>query len=151
MPRLSSLQIDKPQVNQKAIAPKGCQLKSLQLETTAKIMNTFLFKLIGLILLLVGVYFLGQNIIFTTQYSPYFWRDIPAAASVLALIGGMISLLLFPRETGSLGWILLIIGCVLVFLSGGVVLRPTSLWTFFVAFAALIGGFKLLTEGRVRF
>ena len=108
-------------------------------------------KLLGIALLVLGIYFLGQNIIFTTQYSPYFWREIPAGASVLAIMGGMISLLFFSRQTGNLGWILLGLGAVLVFLSGGVILRPTSLWSFFIAFAALAGGFQLITQGRIRF
>ncbi|MBD0363924.1 MAG: hypothetical protein ICV55_14320, partial [Coleofasciculus sp. C3-bin4] len=47
-------------------------------------------RLLGILLLVVGIYFLGQNIIFTTHYSPYFWRDIPAAGSVLAIMGGVI-------------------------------------------------------------
>ena len=108
-------------------------------------------RLLGIVLLILGIYFLGQNIIFATHYSPYFWRDIPAAGSVLAIMGGIISLLFLPRQTGNFGWILLGIGAVLVFLSGGVILRPTSLWSFFVAFAALAGGFQLMTQGRLRF
>lgn len=114
-------------------------------------MSRLLIKLIGLILLIAGIYFLGQNIVFTTGYSPYFWRDVPAAASVLSIMGGVISLLFFQRSVGNFGWVLLIFGIILVFLSGGVVLRPTSLWTFFVAFTALVGGFQLITQGSVRF
>jgi drug/metabolite transporter (DMT)-like permease len=57
-------------------------------------------KVIGVILVLVGLYFLGQNIIFTTETSPYFWKDISAAASVLAIALGIISLIFFKRETG---------------------------------------------------
>jgi hypothetical protein len=108
-------------------------------------------RLLGIALLLLGIYFLGQNIIFTTNYSPYFWRDIPAAGSVLAIMGGVISLLFFSRQTGNVGWILLGVGAVMVFLSGGIILQPTSLWNFFVAFAALAGGFKLINQGRIRF
>jgi hypothetical protein len=108
-------------------------------------------KVLGIALIVLGIYFLGQNIIFATTFSPYVWRDIPAAGSVIAIMTGIISLLFFPRQTGSLGWILLMIGVVLVFLSGGVILRPTSLWSFFVAFASLAGGFQLMTQGRIRF
>ncbi len=108
-------------------------------------------RLLGIALLILGIYFLGQNIIFATHYSPYFWREIPAGGSVLAIMSGIISLLFFPRQTGNFGWILLGIGAVLVFLSGGVILKPTSLWSFFVAFAALAGGFQLMTQGRLRF
>ena len=108
-------------------------------------------RLLGIALLILGIYFLGQNIIFATRYSPYFWRDVPAGASVLAIMSGVISLLFFSRQTGNLGWALLGIGVVLVFLSGGVILKPTSLWSFFIAFAALAGGFQLITQGRLRF
>jgi hypothetical protein len=108
-------------------------------------------QLLGLLLLLTGMYFLGQNIMLSTYYSPYFWRSLPAQGSVLAIMGGVISLLVFPRQTGKFGWVLLILGVVLVFLSGGIFLKPTSLWNFMIAFTALIAGFKLLTEGRLRF
>ncbi|MFW6358189.1 MAG: hypothetical protein ACOC0N_03095 [Chroococcales cyanobacterium] len=64
-----------------------------------------LLKLIGVALVIVGIYFVGQNIIFTTQVSPYWWRDISAASSVIALLLGLVSLIFFPRETGSLGWV----------------------------------------------
>jgi uncharacterized membrane protein HdeD (DUF308 family) len=122
-------------------------IEEFQLSTKVEIMA----RLLGILLLVVGIYFLGQNIIFTTHYSPYFWRDIPAAGSVLAIMGGVISLLFFRETVGNLGWILLIVGVVLVFLSGGIILKPTSLWNFFVAFVALAGGFQLITQGRLRF
>lgn len=108
-------------------------------------------KFLGIILILVGIYFLGQNIFFSTYYSRYFWRNLPALGSVLSIMSGVIALLFFRRETGNLGWILLIVGVVLVFLSGGVFLRPTSLWNFFLGFIALAGGFQLLSQGRLRF
>jgi len=110
-----------------------------------------LIKLIGLALLLVGIYFLGQNIVFTSRISPYWWRDISAAGSVLALIAGVVSLLFFRRGTGSLGWVLVGLGIVLVFVSGNVILMPTSLWYFFLSFASLTAGLKLITTGRIDF
>ncbi|MBE9182612.1 hypothetical protein IQ268_29105 [Oculatella sp. LEGE 06141] len=111
----------------------------------------FLLKFIGFALLLTGIYFLGQNILFTTQTSPYWWRDISASASVLAVTSGVIALLFFGRATRSLGWGLVALGILLVFVSGGVVLRPTSLWTFFLAFTSLAAGMQLITTGRVSF
>jgi len=108
-------------------------------------------KLLGIGLLLVGLYLLGQNIIFVTHSYPYGWYGIPASGSVLAIMGGVLSLLFFRSQTGNLGWILLGVGAVLVFLSGGIVLKPTSLWEFFIAFVALAGGFQLMTSGRIRF
>ncbi|WP_096608197.1 hypothetical protein [Calothrix sp. NIES-2100] len=114
-------------------------------------MRRLLIKLMGLILLFVGLYFFGQDIIFVSGYYPYFYSKIPATGSVLAIIAGVLSLVFFRRETGSLGWIFLGVGIVLVFLSGGVILKPTSLWNFLVAFTTLTVGYKLLTEGRINF
>jgi len=111
----------------------------------------FFSKLIGLALVLVGIYFLGQNILFTTQVSRYWYRDIPATGSILALVSGVLTLLFAGRGAREMGWILVGLGILLVFLSGGVVLRPTSLWTFFLAFGSLVGGFKLITTGRLDF
>lgn len=114
-------------------------------------MSRLFIRLIGFILLLAGVYFLGQNIIFASHIYPYYWRNLPAMGSVLAIMGGVICLIFFRRETGNFGAILLGLGVVFVFLSGGVILRPTSLWNFLVGFMALAGGYNLLNEGRIRF
>ncbi|MGB3205652.1 MAG: hypothetical protein WBB28_11745 [Crinalium sp.] len=111
----------------------------------------FLNKLIGLALILLGIYFLGQNIIFTTHTYGYWWRNIPAGGSVISILAGILILLLAGREARDTGWILVGLGIVLVFLSGGVVLQPTSLWTFFLSFFSMIGGYKLLTRGRLDF
>lgn len=114
-------------------------------------MLRLLIKLIGLVLLIAGIYFLGRNIVFASSFYRYFWRSLPAAASVLCIMGGAISLIFFRREMGNLSWVLFVLGIVLVFLSGGVFLRPTSLWQFLVAFVSLTAGYKMLTEGRVSF
>ena len=108
-----------------------------------------LTKLIGLILLILGVYFVGQNIIFTTQVSRYWWSNISATGAVLAITSGIISLLFFRRLMGDLGWGLVVLGILLVFVSGKVVLLPTSLWYFFLSFVCLISGFKMITTGRI--
>lgn len=109
----------------------------------------FFNKIIGLILIVLGVYYLGQNIIFTTQFSPYWWRDLSAAGSVLCLSSGIIGLIFFPSQTRSWSWVLVALGIILVFLNGKVILKPTSLWYFFASFATLITGLKLVTTGRV--
>ncbi|MBD1860581.1 MULTISPECIES: hypothetical protein [Trichocoleus] len=106
-------------------------------------------KLIGLALVLVGVYFLGQNIIFTTRISPYWWRDIPAAGSVISIASGIGILVLGSRSIRQTGWLFVGLGILLVFMSGGVVLRPTSLWTLFLCLLCLGGGSKLITTGRI--
>jgi hypothetical protein len=108
-------------------------------------------KIAGLALMIISVYFLGQNIIFTSNYYSSWWREAPAAASVIALLAGICSLTCWRQTTGSLGWILIAIGIILVFLSGGVVLQPTSLWTFCVAMLSFTSGYQLLTKGQIRF
>lgn len=114
-------------------------------------MSRLLIKIIGLVLLLIGIYYLSQNIIFASTYYGYFYRGLPAGGSVLAIISGVLTLVFFHRQTGNLGWILLIIGIVLVFLSGGVFFKPTSLWNFLVSFGTIAVGYKLLNQGRINF
>ena len=47
-----------------------------------------LIQLFGLVLMLLGIYFLGKNIFFTTNVSPYFWRGVAADASIFLLCAG---------------------------------------------------------------
>lgn len=110
----------------------------------------FLQKLIGLALIIVGIYFLGQNIFFSTQAYPFFWRGIAAHTSILLLMGGVLCLLFIRGEGKNIGWMMIAAGAVFVFLSGQAVLRPTSLWQFLISFAAFASGYKLLNT-RSRF
>lgn len=106
----------------------------------------FLFQLLGIGLMLLGVYLLGKNIVFTTNVSPYWWRGIAANVSVLALTSGIVGLFMLPRTEKFWGWILIVFGIIFVFLSSRAVFNPTSLWQFFVSIFAMVGGFKLLTD-----
>ena len=47
-----------------------------------------LIQLFGLVLMLLGIYFLDKNIFFTTNVSPYFWRGVAADASIFLLWAG---------------------------------------------------------------
>jgi hypothetical protein len=106
-------------------------------------------RLIGIILMGTGIYFLGNNIIFTTNVYPYFWRGIAADGSILALIAGVMMLVFLPAREKSWGWIPIIIGIVLVFFSSRAILNPTSLWQFLLSFAAMAVGYKLVSQGRL--
>ncbi|WP_416670819.1 hypothetical protein [Egbenema bharatensis] len=119
----------------------------LTTDTAMRLFN----QILGLLLILAGIYFLGQNIFFTTQFSRFWWRGIPAMGSVLMLTGGLLTLLFAGRSGRDFGWILIGLGILFVFLSGGVVLRPTSLVTFLFSFASLFGGYKLMTARRFDF
>ncbi len=107
-------------------------------------------KIFGLALIIASIYFLGQNIVFTSQYYSW-WHRTAATVSVLALLAGVAALTVWRREMGSFGWILIGVGIVSIFLSGGVILQPTTLWTFLVSMAAFFSGYQLLTSGRIRF
>ncbi len=111
----------------------------------------FLVQLIGFALMLLGVYFLGRNIVFTTNVYPYFWRGLSADLSVLCLVLGVVWLLIMPIGARHFGWVFLIAGIVFVFGSSRAILNPTSLWQFFVAFAAMASGYKMLATGRSPF
>lgn len=105
----------------------------------------------GVALIIVSIYFLGQNITFTTHYYYTWWQKTSATASVLALIAGIGSLTFWRREMGNFGWIFIAIGIILVFMNSGVILQPTSLWTFLVSMLTFASGYQLLTSGRIRF
>ena len=107
----------------------------------------FFSRLIGVVLILIGVYFLGNNIIFTTNVYPYWWRGIAADFSVLLLTGGIAGLFVLPRGGKFLGWILIILGIISVFLSSRAILSPTSLWHFFISVVSLIAGYQLFSTG----
>ncbi len=109
----------------------------------------FLSKLIGIGLVILGIYFLSKNIYFTTTITRYWWRDIPAFFSVMSLILGTTCLVIYPRQTGIAGGILIALGIIFVFLSGNVFLRPTSLWYFFVSFSSLTAGLQLIRSGKI--
>lgn len=114
-----------------------------------EIEEEMLFRLIGLALLLLGIYLLGQNIYFTTNVSPYWWRGIAADGSILFLTGGIVALFFFPSGVKSVGWMSLLIGILLVFISSRAILNPTSLWEFCLSIACFMGGYQLLTTGRL--
>ncbi len=107
--------------------------------------------ILGYALIIVSIYFLGQEIVFTTQFYASWWQKISATGSVLALMLGISSLTFWRRQMGNFGWIFIAIGIILVFLNSAVILKPTSLWSFFVAMLSFASGYQLLTSGRIRF
>ncbi len=108
-----------------------------------------LVHLIGLVLMLLGIYFLGKNIFFTTNVSPYWWRGIAADASIFLLFGGICLLVFMPLGAmKQLGWILVAGGILCIFVSSRAILNPTSLWQFFIATLSMTIGFRLFSTGR---
>jgi hypothetical protein len=116
---------------------------------TISVNMSFLFRICGFGLLILGIYFVGQNIIFTTNVYPYWWRGIAADTSVLALTIGVMILIFFPRSMKNLGWIPIMTGIVLVFMSSRAILNPMSLWQFFLSLILMSGGYKMFITGRL--
>ncbi|WP_242043083.1 hypothetical protein ACOWPH_16525 [Anabaena sp. PCC 7938] len=109
----------------------------------------FLLRIFGFGLLILGIYLVGQNIIFTTNVYPYWWRGIAADTSILALTIGVMILIFFPRGMKELGWIPVVLGIILVFMSSRAILNPMSLWQFFLSLMLMLGGYKMFITGRL--
>ncbi|MEM9092760.1 MAG: hypothetical protein AAGC93_29035 [Cyanobacteria bacterium P01_F01_bin.53] len=108
-----------------------------------------LVQLFGLALMLLGVYFLGKNIFFTTNVSPYWWRGLAADASIFLLCAGICLLVFMPLGAmKQLGWIFVGLGIFCIFVSSRAILNPTSLWQFFVATASMAFGYRFFATGR---
>ena len=111
-------------------------------------MRTFA-RLIGLGLIFIGIYFLGQNIIFSNNIYPYWWRGVAADISIFLLTGGVLMFFILPRSNKDLAFIAIALGILAVFLSSRAILQPTSLWQFVVSLASFTGGYQLFTTGRL--
>jgi hypothetical protein len=108
-----------------------------------------LARLLGLGLLLLGIYFLGKNIYFTNNLSPYWWRGVAADTSILFLTLGILLFFILPQSNKEFAWIAIAIGIIAVFLSSRAILQPTSLWQFVISLASFTGGYQLFTTGRL--
>lgn len=106
-------------------------------------------RLLGLGLLLLGIYFLGQNIYFSNNVAPYWWRGVAADVSILFLTAGVLMFFILPPNNKSLAGIAIAIGIVAVFISSKAILQPTSLWQFVLSLASFTGGYQLFTTGRL--
>ena len=106
-------------------------------------------RIIGLALILLGIYFLGENIYFTTNIYPYWWRGIAADASILLLTLGVFLFFILPRRDKGLAFVAIALGIILIFFSSRATLNPTSLWQFFYSLTSFVGGYQLFTTGRL--
>ena len=106
--------------------------------------------LLGVALILLGIYFLGKNIIFTTSAYPW-WRGVAADLSVLSLCIGVFALIFLPPPMRPFGWGAVAFGVICVFVSSRAILNPTSLWQFFLSLMAMGFGYKLLSRRRSLF
>ena len=114
-----------------------------------------LIRILGVLLFISGICFLGQNIIFATTYFFYYYRSIPTIFSLLSIMSGIITLIFLHRQTGNIGWLLLCVGVAIFFLNGGVILGPNRVVSLliknFIAFTALAVGYKLASADKIKF
>jgi hypothetical protein len=106
-------------------------------------------KVLGFGLIGLGIYWLGKDIILTTQAAYYGWQTIPAAGSVVLMLTGLYILFNARASRRNLGWMLIAVAIALIFMSGGVLIRPTTLWNFVLGFAAIFGGGRLVQSQRL--
>jgi hypothetical protein len=107
-------------------------------------MMWILTRFLGLALMLGGIFFLASSIFIGTFHLMY----LPASGSLFLCIAGI---LVLTKLHQSWGWILITVGILIAFASGGLIITSTSLLSFMLAFGALSAGYQLFTSGRVRF
>jgi hypothetical protein len=110
-------------------------------------MNSLL-RAIGFGLLIFGIYSVCRNIVLTTHFYTYGWRGISAKASILAILSGIFMLVFLQRSAKDWGWIAVITGIILFFLSSRAFINPMSLWQFLLSFISIAAGYRMMTTGR---
>ena len=112
-----------------------------------------LIRLLGILLFMLGIYLFVRDISLVGQCQSYFcseWQNLTASGSAIACMGGVLSVFVFQQRTTTLGWLLLGLGVLLVYLSGGMLLKPIAMLTFIASFAAMAYGHQLMKRRRIR-
>ncbi len=86
---------------------------------------------------------------FVSRIGRYWWIDISAAGAVITIFLGVLTLIFGGRDLKPVGWALFGVSILLVFISAGVFLKPTSLWDFFLAITSMVCGWSLFRSGRL--
>jgi hypothetical protein len=112
-------------------------------------MGRLISTMLGLGLIIFGIYLLSKNIIFTSGYYSWWFRGLAADISVLSLTAGVVGLFILGAKQKWVGWWLIALGIFCVFFSGSVVLRPTTAWQFIVSVVSFTAGYQLFTKGDI--
>lgn len=111
-----------------------------------------LIRLLGVLLFMLGIYLFVRDISIVNECQSLFcyeWQNLAASGSVIACMGGVLSVFVFQRRTTTLGWLLLSLGVLLVYLSGGMLLKPIGMLTFIASFTAMAYGHQLMKRRRM--
>lgn len=113
--------------------------------TTSKeeeIQAAIITKLLGLVLMLGGLGFLTSSLVIG---SVGFIYNIPLVT--LGIAGVLV--LNYGGSNRNLGWVLIGIGIAIAIGSGGVLIVPTTLFSFLLATGSFSTGYQLFTSGKV--
>lgn len=108
-----------------------------------------MMRFVGLVLIFVGLYVLGENIIFVSPARMFNLSDPTAIAVLVFAVGGAIALIMFRRQTGPWGWVSIGLAIAIALSSGQILIRPLSLWMLILGIVPAIAGFQLMLKGRL--
>jgi hypothetical protein len=105
-------------------------------------MNLFI-RVVGFLIMILGIKFLAGSLIIG---SAGFIYNLP---TVLLVVAG-VTILNYGWGDRRFGWLLIIIGIVVAFASGGIAIVPVTLFAFGVAMLAIVNGYSMLSSGKVK-
>lgn len=103
------------------------------------------FPIIGLILILISICFLGRNLSSFTG-EDFLWKSIVENIALVLVCSGIFMLVLLPLGSKSYGFPSVVMGIIGVFLSGYNVFSFSSLCEFFLCLSTMSMGYKLLLD-----
>lgn len=106
-------------------------------------------RFVGLVLIFVGLYVLGENIIFVSSARMFSFSDPTAIAVLVFVVVGAIALIMFRPQTGPWGWVAIGLAIAIALASGRIIIRPLSLWMLILGLVPAITGFQLMLRGRL--
>jgi hypothetical protein len=109
-------------------------------------------RLIGFVLLAVGIVFLGQNVIFSSNafsIFPFRWQTIPAGGCLVGLLCGMAGLIFGGKGYLGASIASLIAGALFGFFAGVIRVMPTSLAEVFIGICLMVLGARVMIDGNL--
>ncbi len=104
-----------------------------------------LFPIVGLILVLISIYFLGRNL---SSFSGegFLWKSIVENISLVLVCAGIFMLVLLPLGSKYYSFPSVIMGIIGVFISGYETFSFNDLWELLICLTTMGVGYKLLLD-----
>lgn len=108
-------------------------------------------RIAGIILFVFGFWFIGQNIIISSSFSLFSWQGVSAGGAVILMAIGVIGAFTGNEEylPGYIGSI--IASIILVYVTGTIVIYPTSFAEVFIGTALMGVGLRLIQNINTNF